>query len=97
MISLDGGRTRCRQQTGKLNKAGNETFTTNWCEPKMFVIAIIDKHGKMEKKAFPIYGTMFDIDDIYKLLGSHLKRLDIAMAAAFRQPQPLWMEPPCLI
>lgn len=81
IISLDGGRTRCRQPTGSPNKAGNETFTTNWCEPKMFVVAIIDEHGKMDKKSFPIYGTMFDIDDIYELLGSHLNGLDIANAA----------------
>lgn len=81
LLSLDGGRTRCRQYTGKQNKAGNETFTTNWNEPKMFVIALIDEQGKMEKKQFPIYGTMFDIDDIYDLLRSHLEALDIANAA----------------
>jgi hypothetical protein len=81
LIGLDGGRTRCRQYTGKQNKAGHETFTTNWNEPKMFVIALIDEHGKVEKKQFPIYGTMFDIDAIYDLLRSHLEGLDIANAA----------------
>jgi hypothetical protein len=81
LISLDGGRTRCRQYTGRQNKAGHDTFTTNWNEPKMFVIALIDEHGKMEKKQFPIYGTMFDIDAIYDLLRSHLEGLDIVNAS----------------
>ncbi len=79
VIGLDGGRTRCRQYTKKQNKAGNETYTTNWNEPKMFVIAELNDEGRTVKENV-IYGTMFDVDDIFELLASHLVGLDITLA-----------------
>ena len=83
VISLDGGRTRCRQSTNTRNKAGNETFTTNWNEPKMFVISTLNEEGQTEKENV-IYGTMFGVEDIFDLLASHLTVLDITMAKSIQ-------------
>jgi hypothetical protein len=78
-ISLDGGRTRCREYKGQINKAGNEQFETSWHEPKMFVLGELDEAGKTINDSI-VYGTMFGVDDIFELLKSHLIGLDIALA-----------------
>lgn len=79
VIALDGGRTRCRQYQGVFNKAGQEQFSTPWKEPKMFVVTTIDQEAKTQSESV-IYGTMFEVDDIFDLLKSHLEGLDIALA-----------------
>lgn len=79
VIALDGGRTRCRQYGDQINKEGNQTFSTPWKEPKMFVVTTIDQEGKSQSEDV-IYGTMFELEDIYQLLKSHLEGLDIALA-----------------
>lgn len=79
LISLDGGRTRCRQYTGEQNKSGNEKYSTDWNEPKMFVIAEIDEEGNTVNESV-IYGTMFGVNEVFELLREHLIGLDIDLA-----------------
>lgn len=76
LISMDGGRTRCRENKGYKNESGNEVYSTPWKEPKMFVLTEIDEFGKTINEHV-IYGTMFGVDDIFELLKSHLVGLEI--------------------
>jgi len=80
VIGIDGGRTRTREYTGHLNKSGNRCYETPWREPKLFVIDVLDERGKATQQELPIYGTRFDQQDLFKLLGKYLQCLDITQA-----------------
>lgn len=80
VISIDGGRTRTRTYRGKRNKNGNSKFATNWREPKLFVIDVLDEHGKPDRYKLPIYGCRFGKKDAFKLLSRYLKKLEIKEA-----------------
>lgn len=80
VISLDGGRTRTRNYTGKCNQKGNATYQTSWNEPKLFVIDILEEDGQVDRRELPIYGCRFDEEDILNLLKAYLKELDVPNA-----------------
>ncbi|MEM1216238.1 MAG: hypothetical protein AAGJ82_11160 [Bacteroidota bacterium] len=80
VIGVDGGRTRTREYTGHLNKAGHACYETPWREPKLFVIDIINELGRVDRKELPIYGTRFNQQDLFGLLGTYLQRLGIQQA-----------------
>jgi hypothetical protein len=77
ILSLDGGRTRLRKYDGKTNDKGHATYHTAWCEPKLFVIDILGKNGKVDREELPIYGVRFSEDNFFKLLERHLIKLNI--------------------
>lgn len=80
LIAIDGGRTRLRAYTGQMAASGYETFKTPWCEPKLFVIDVLDQNGRPDRYELPIYGTRFNKSQIYDLLKTYLKRLQIDQA-----------------
>ncbi len=82
VISTDGGRIRTRQYKQEMNdKETHHKFETPWKEPKLFVISIIDKDGKIEKKELPIYDATFTDDSLFILLGNYLKSLNISQVS----------------
>ena len=80
IISVDGGRTRIRDYTGELNNDKQKLYDTPWCEPKLFVIDVIDEDGGMDRHKLPIYGCRFSDDNMMKLLERHLVNLKIDQA-----------------
>jgi len=79
VIAMDGGRTRTRVY--EKDKVGRkEKYTTQWREPKMFVIATCDDQGKLNKDCKPIYDTTFGDDEIFELLTEYLTNLQIDKA-----------------
>lgn len=80
VISIDGGRTRTRSYTGKNNAAGNAKYNTNWREPKLFVIDILDEDGRPDRYELPIYGCRFSEHNVLHLLERYLRRLQIHKA-----------------
>lgn len=84
VISLDGGRTRTRTDDGEVNNAGNKCYETNWCEPKLFVIDILDENGKVDVKEKPIYGCRFDEKEVLDLLSRYLVLLKINEAKSIQ-------------
>ncbi|MCB9300750.1 MAG: hypothetical protein H6566_08900 [Lewinellaceae bacterium] len=80
MISIDGYRTRTRSYDDNYNDSGNATYQTAWCEPKLFVIDVLDEKGQPERHELPIYGCRFAEADVLALLERYLKRLHIAKA-----------------
>ena len=77
LIEMDGGRSRTRVYTGKLNKNNQEKFETPWREPKMFVITVMDENGEIEKDRLPIYDSTFGDDETFDLLKQYLQKLSI--------------------
>jgi hypothetical protein len=85
VISTDGGRTRTKkykstEEKKAAKKAKNlrcSSYDTPWCEPKLFVIQVLDEEGKMSKVDLPIYGTRFGDVDMLALLKAYLRRLKI--------------------
>ena len=80
IIGIDGGRTRTRSYSGYHNKKGNLCYHTPWREPKLFVIDVLDENGGVDRQELPIYGTRFEQESLFELLGSYLQRLDITQA-----------------
>lgn len=80
VLAIDGGRTRTRTYEGEVNQAGNQTYQTAWCEPKLFVIDVLDDQGQSDRRELPIYGCRFKDRDVVALLERYLSRLDIAKA-----------------
>lgn len=78
IISTDGGRIRTREYTGEKKADGTAAkFETPWREPKLFVISVIDKDGKMAQQELPIYDATFTEEALFNLLGQYLKALNI--------------------
>lgn len=89
VVSADGGRTRTRvykSTKGKKGKKVAKKFDTPWKEPKVFVIHVLDKHGKLKKKTrLPFYGaTMDNIDGFLVQLSQALAALQIQKAKAIQ-------------
>jgi hypothetical protein len=79
VISTDGGRVRIRQnKKGAKTKKGRRHYRTDWREPKMLIIYIVDENGQMERTFSPfIDGTLKGPDAIFWLLNYYLSRLHI--------------------
>ena len=84
VISADGGRTRTRNYTGEVNEFGQACYDTAWCEPKLFVIDVLNDKGQLEAHSQPIYGCRFDERDFLDLLERYLSRLDIKNAKSIQ-------------
>jgi hypothetical protein len=82
VISTDGGRIRTREYKQEMNeKCTHHKFETTWKEPKLLVITIIDKDGKIERKELPIYDATFTEESLFSLLSEYLKALNISQVA----------------
>lgn len=80
VISVDGGRTRTREYTGLMNDLGHAHYDTPWCEPKLFVIDVLNDNGKPDIDEKPLYGCRFDEQDFLNLFRRYLSVLDIENA-----------------
>jgi hypothetical protein len=81
VLSIDGGRTRTKSY--KVNEGidlRKSSYETPWCEPKLFVLQVLDEAGEIMKGNLPIYGTRFSEEDIISLLKRFLVKLEISKA-----------------
>jgi len=82
-IGCDGGRVRTRKnKTGRKNKIQRRTkrtrYYTDWMEPKLLVIYILDKYGNKKKGTKPIYeATMGGKKEFAELLISLCEQLHL--------------------
>lgn len=81
ILSIDGGRTKTRSEREVDLDTGLVTYATQWKEPKLFVIDIMDSQGKTDRKELPIYGTRFDEAAVCELLRVTLKKLEVEKAS----------------
>lgn len=83
VISLDGGRIRIRKKKrGKKTQKGGSRFHTDWREPKLLVIYVVNDQGRIDKTFAPVLdGTLKGPDEIFRLLEFYLRELGITEAA----------------
>lgn len=82
-IGVDGGRIRIRKnRKGRLPKGKrHHRYDTDWHEPKLFSIGILDKHGRISRRHQPIYdGTLGNADAIFEMLEAYLSYYSIEKA-----------------
>lgn len=77
VASVDGGRVLIRKRLGgRPKKGGRRRFETEWREPKVLTIYVLDEDGSRDRTvASVIDGTLGDADAVFELLRYHLLRL----------------------
>lgn len=83
MVGIDGGRVRIRTKKRGRIKRGRKRhgFRTDWREPKILVIRVIEGTGTVLREELPIYdGTIGDADAVFELLEAHLRARKIWLA-----------------
>jgi hypothetical protein len=82
VLSLDGGRLRVRK-----NKRGRKTakrrhrYTTDWREPKLMVIYVVDKEGRADRRECPwLDGTLQGPEALFTFIHYYLSRLGVGQA-----------------
>lgn len=83
VISIDGGRIRIRKtKRGKKTKKGRSRYHTDWREPKLLVIYVVDEKGRIAQEFAPVIdGTLKGPDEVFRLLELYLSQLEITEAA----------------
>jgi hypothetical protein len=82
VISVDGGRYRRRKnKRGRKTKKGRNRYSTDWKEPKLLIIYVVDEEGKTDRTVAPfIDGTMKGPDAVFGLIEYYLQHLQIQKA-----------------
>lgn len=95
VISIDGGRIRTRKnKRGPKTKKGRRRYHTDWREPKLFIIYVINDEGRMEKNFCPLIdASLKGPEKIFALLGFYLRKMHICKASsvAFIADGALWI------
>jgi hypothetical protein len=79
VISTDGGRVRIRtNKKGKRTKKGRHRYRTDWREPKLLAIYVVDEEGKIDRSFTPVLdGTLQGPDAVFALIEQYLSQLNI--------------------
>ncbi len=82
VISTDGGRLRVRKnKRGKKTKKGRSHYSTDWREPKLLVIYVVDEKGRIAQEFAPVIdGTLQGPDEVFRLLEFYLRELKVREA-----------------
>src|SRR3954466_9827302 len=70
VVSTDGGRIRIRTtKRGPRTAKGRNRYRTDWREPKLLVIYVVDEDGRMDREFLAVIdGTLGGPDAIFKLM-----------------------------
>lgn len=84
-LAVDGGRLNIRQtkRKGRKRKSGWPGYETDWKEPKLLIIYVLDQEGrKLTRADIPLVadGTLLGLDEFMKILEMHLHQLGLAQA-----------------
>ena len=79
VISTDGGRLRVRRnKRGKKTKNGRPRYHTDWREPKMLVIYVVDENGRLAQEFAPVMdGVLQGPDEVFRLIELYLRELSL--------------------
>src|SRR3954466_212570 len=82
VLSVDGGRIRIRTtKRGPKTAKGRNRYRTDWREPKLLIIYVVDEKGQMDRKFLAVIdGTLGGPDAIFKLIEFYLRELKISTA-----------------
>lgn len=84
VVAVDGGRVQIRHRVaGRPRAGGRKRFETEWREPKVLTIYVINDEGRRERSIAPVLdGTLEDADAVFELLRFHLLRMGAHRAAS---------------
>ena len=79
VVSTDGGRIRIRKnKRGPRTPKGRRRYKTDWREPKLLIIYVVDEQGKADRCFAPfIEATLKGPDAVFGLIAYYLKQLQI--------------------
>jgi hypothetical protein len=82
VVSADGGRVRTRvNKRGKKTKKNHSRYKTDWREPKLILIYVVDENEEKDHKISPIMDASLDRPDaIFAMLIYYLKKLGVEAA-----------------
>ena len=82
VLSTDGGRIRIRtNKRGPKTAKGRNRYRTDWREPKLLIIYVVDEKGHMDREFLAVIdGTLGGPDAIFKLMEFYLRELKITTA-----------------
>jgi hypothetical protein len=82
VLSTDGGRLRVRTtKRGPKTAKGRNRYRTDWREPKLLIIYVVDEGGQMDRDFLAVIdGTLGGPDAIFKLREFYLRELRVATA-----------------
>ena len=82
VVSTDGGRIRIRKnKRGPRTPKGRRRYKTDWREPKLLIIYVVDENGKADRCFSPfIEATLKGPDAVFGLIAYYLKQLQIDRA-----------------
>lgn len=82
VISTDGGRIRIRTtKRGPKTAKGRNRYRTDWREPKLLIIYVVDEKGQMDREFLAVIdGTLGGPDAIFKLLEFYLREFKVTTA-----------------
>jgi hypothetical protein len=82
ILSVDGGRIRLRTtKRGPKTAKGRHRYRTDWREPKLLIIYVVDEQGQMDRDFLSVIdGTLGGPDAIFKLMEFYWRGLKIATA-----------------
>lgn len=83
VAAVDGGRVCIRHRVaGRPRNGGRKHFKTEWREPKVLTLYVLDEEGKRDRAVDAVIdGTMGDADEVFELLRYHLLRMGAHRAA----------------
>ena len=84
VIGIDGGRLRERRRKRGRKKAGQKRqgYHTDWKEPKLFTVDVLDNEGQVLKSFAPVHdATMQNHQGLFALLERYLDALDLGNVA----------------
>ena len=83
VISTDGGRVRIREdKRGPRTRKGRRRYHTEWREPKLLQVYVVDAQGKKAREVRPwIDGTLKGPAVLMMLLEHYLRHLGVSQAA----------------
>ena len=76
VLSSDGGRLRIRTaKQGRRTKKNRARYRTDWREPKLLIIYVVNDDGRVDKKILPVIdGTLKGIDVLFALMHIYTAR-----------------------
>jgi hypothetical protein len=84
VAAVDGGRVNIRRRVaGRPRKGGRKHFETEWREPKILTLYVLDEEGRRDRSVPTVIdGTLGDADAVFELLRYHLLRMGAHQAAS---------------
>jgi len=80
VLSSDGGRLRIRTaKQGRRTKKKRAHYKTDWREPKLLIIYVVNDDGKVDNKILPLIdGTLKGTDVLFAFMHIYLRSLDLS-------------------